>query len=101
MTGVPVVHLSGIGPVDATALGAVGAAGLELEFEHDSDWSALGDGENGEDPDSNSEGYYGNDYPEVTTCKVYSHFAHRTPPFDLSYCMLHAPPFLDTSIRCV
>lgn len=67
MTGLPVVRLSGIGPVDATVVGAAGVAELELEFEHDSDWSALGDGENGEDPDSNSEGYYGNDYPEVDT----------------------------------
>lgn len=58
------VHISGIGPVEANAVGSVDE-GLELEFEHDSDWSGLGDGDPGEDPDSNSEGYYGNDYPEV------------------------------------
>lgn len=59
----PVVCLSGIGPVDENAVGTT--ADVELEFEHDSDWSELGDGDDGEDPDSNSEGYYGNDYPEV------------------------------------
>lgn len=59
----PVVRLSGIGPVDENAVGTT--ADVELEFEHDSDWSDLGDGDDGEDPDSNSEGYYGNDYPEV------------------------------------
>ena len=59
----PVVRLSGIGPVDENAVGTT--ADLELEFEHDSDWSELGDGDDGEDPDSNSEGYYRNDYPEV------------------------------------
>lgn len=57
------VRLSGIGPVDENA--TVEAAGVELEFEHDSDWSELGDSDAGEDADSNSEGYYGNDYPEV------------------------------------
>lgn len=56
------VRLSGIGPVDENA---VWTTGVELRFEHDSDWSELGDGEAGEDPDSNSEGFYGNDYPEV------------------------------------
>lgn len=61
----PVVRLSGIGPVDENAVGTM-AAGVELEFEHDSDWSGLGEeDDDGEDPDSNSEGYYGNDYPEV------------------------------------
>ena len=59
----PVVRLSGIGPVDENAVGTM--ADVELEFAHDSDWSDLGDGDDGEDPDSNSEGYYGNDYPEV------------------------------------
>lgn len=59
----PLVRLSGIGPVDEGALGTT--ADVELEFAHDSDWSDLGDGDDGEDPDSNSEGYYGNDYPEV------------------------------------
>lgn len=59
----PVVRLSGIGPVDENAIGTT--ADVELEFEHESDWSELGDGDDGEDPDSNSEGYYGNDYPEV------------------------------------
>ncbi|CAM9969161.1 unnamed protein product [Scytosiphon promiscuus] len=58
----PVVRLSGIGPVDENAVGAT--PDVELEFEYDSDRSELGDGEEGEDPDSNSEGYYGNDYPE-------------------------------------
>lgn len=58
------VHLSGIGPVDANAVSSVDVE-LELQFEHDSDWSELGEGDAGEDPDSNSEGYYGNDYPEV------------------------------------
>ncbi|CAM9261899.1 unnamed protein product, partial [Hapterophycus canaliculatus] len=58
----PVVRLSGIGPVDENAVGAT--LDVELEFEYDSDRSELGDGEEGEDPDSNSEGYYGNDYPE-------------------------------------
>lgn len=62
--GPPVVRLSGIGPIDANAMGVTIVAGLELEFEHDSDWSGLGE-DDGEDPDSNSEGYYGNDYPEV------------------------------------
>lgn len=56
------VRLSGIGPVDENA---VWTTGIELKFEHDSDWSELGDGDEGEDPDSNSEGFYGNDYPEV------------------------------------
>eukprot|EP00903_Cladosiphon_okamuranus_P009330 g8898.t2 len=58
----PVVRLSGIGPVDESAVGMM--ADVELEFEHDSDWSELGEGDDGEDTDSNSEGYYGNDYPE-------------------------------------
>lgn len=58
------MRLSGIGPVDENAVGTM-AAGVELEFEHDSDWSGLGEEGDGEDPDSNSEGYYGNDYPEV------------------------------------
>lgn len=57
------MRLSGIGPIDESAVGTM--ADVELEFEHDSDWSELGEVENGEDPDSNSEGYYGNDYPEV------------------------------------
>ncbi len=61
----PVVRLSGIGPVDEDAIGTT--ADVELKFAHDSDWSDLGDGDDGEDPDSNSEGYYGNDYPEVKT----------------------------------
>lgn len=56
--------MSGIGPVDADAVGGVDA-GLELQFEHDSDWSDLGE-DAGEDPDSNSEGHYGNDYPDVS-----------------------------------
>lgn len=59
------MRLSGIGPVDANAVGTVGAVGLELKFEHDSDWSELGNKDVGDDPDSNSEGYYGNDYPEA------------------------------------
>lgn len=59
----PVICLSGIGPVDENAVGTT--ADVELVFEHDSDWSELDDGDDGEDPDSNSEGYYGNDYPEV------------------------------------
>lgn len=63
----PVVCLSGIGPVDENAVGTM--ADVELEFEHDSDWSELGDGDDGEDPDSNSEGYYGNDYPEVKSSR--------------------------------
>lgn len=60
-TNAPVVCLSGIGPVDENA---VWTTGIELKFEHDSDWSELGDGDAGEDPDSNSEGFHGNDYPE-------------------------------------
>lgn len=32
-----------------------------MVFEYDSDWSDLGDDE---DPDSNDERYFGNDYPE-------------------------------------
>lgn len=59
----PVVRLSGIGPVDVNAVGTT--AGMDLKFEHDSDWSELDDEDGGEDPDSNSEGFYGNDYPEV------------------------------------
>lgn len=66
----PVVHLSGIGPVDENA---GGMADVELQFEHDSDWSELGDGDAGEDPDSNSEGFYGNDYPEVGTRAAAGH----------------------------
>lgn len=61
-TSGPVVRLSGIGPVDESVVGAVG---MELIFEHDSEWSELGNSDAGEDPDSNSEGFYGNDYPEV------------------------------------
>lgn len=61
-TNAPVVRLSGIGPVDENA---IWTTGIELKFEHDSDWSELGDGDEGDDPDSNSEGFYGNDYPEV------------------------------------
>lgn len=59
----PVVRLSGIGPVDENAVWTT--PDVELDFEYDSDRSELGEGEEGEDPDSNSEGYYGNDYPEV------------------------------------
>lgn len=59
----PVVHLSGIGPIDENAADTMG---LELTFEHDCDWSELGDDDLGDEPDPNSEGYYANDYPEVT-----------------------------------
>ena len=38
--------------------------GLELTFENISDWSEPDD-DAGEDPDSNSEGFFANDYPEV------------------------------------
>lgn len=65
------VLLSGIGPVDLNAVGTT--AGMDLKFEHDSDWSELGDKDGGEDPDSNSEGFYGNDYPEVRASNIGDH----------------------------
>jgi hypothetical protein len=55
--GGPVVQVQGLGFVEGGA--GAGAEG-ELVFEEDSDWSECGD----EEPDSNDEDYYANDYPE-------------------------------------
>jgi len=49
----PVVRVDGLGYVE-------GQNELQLVFEDDSDWSEKGD----EEEDSNSEGYYANDYPD-------------------------------------
>lgn len=70
----PVVHLSGIGPIDENAADTMG---LEITFERDCDWSELGNDDLGDEPDSNSEGYYANDYPEVTLHVAYCYSARE------------------------